>query len=148
MFHPRYHLLLRLRLCALPDRSLKERKKNYENNILKAINLNACSFFPNIPFCPLPLCVKFKPVKISFAMMKGFRYLSLNIIGQNGADFHSGTIRVHFTFSFRTSLIVSQTKFGRGTNQLFSEDQSNLKAFIPLVPLHQNIELNLSHFLL
>ena len=82
--------------------------------------------------------------------MEVLRYLSLNIIGQCGADFHSGTIRsrVHFAFSLRTFLIVSQIKFGGGTNQLFSEDQSKLKAFIPLVHVHQNFELNLSHFLL
>ena len=92
--------------------------------------------------------MKFKPVKISFVMIKGCRYHLLNIIGQYGADFHSGTIRVHFAFSLRTFLIVSQVKFGGGTNQLFSEDQSKLKAFIPLVPVHQNFELNLSHFLL
>jgi hypothetical protein len=39
------------------------------------------------------------------------------------------------------------TRHGVGTNQLLSDDQLNLNASMPLVPLHQNFELKLSHFL-
>ena len=140
-FHPRHHVLLRLRLVCSSRSIPKRKKKSHENQMFVL-------FFQNIPFWPQPLCVKFKPLTISFAMMNGFRYPSLNIIGQYGVDFHSGTIRVQVAFSLRTFLIVSKIKFGGGTNQLFSEDQSKLKAFIPLLPVHQHFELNMSHFLL
>jgi hypothetical protein len=39
------------------------------------------------------------------------------------------------------------TRYGDGTNQLVSDDQLNLSASMPLIPLHQNFELKLSHFL-
>ena len=39
MFHPRHHLLLRLRLCAFPDRFLKERKHLMFKFKTKVINI-------------------------------------------------------------------------------------------------------------
>ena len=38
MFHPRHHLLLRLRLCDLPDRFLKERKHlMFKTNVINIL---------------------------------------------------------------------------------------------------------------
>jgi hypothetical protein len=50
--------------------------------------------------------------------------------------------------TFDRFVTVSMTRHGDGTNQLLSDDQLNLSASMPLVPLHQNFELKLSHFLL
>ena len=57
-------------------------------------------------------------------------------------------LNVPVAFSLVNLFTVSMTRHGGGTNQLLSDDQLNLNASMPLVPLHQNFELKLSHFLL
>jgi hypothetical protein len=48
------------------------------------------------------------------------------IIGQNGADFHSGTTNIPIAFSLVNLFTVSMTRHGGGTNQLLSDDQLNM----------------------
>jgi hypothetical protein len=62
--------------------------------------------------------------------------------------YNTGTTAVPVAFSLINLFTVSMTRHGGGTNQLLSDDQLNLSASMPLVPLHQHFELKLSHFLL
>jgi hypothetical protein len=45
-------------------------------------------------------------------------------------------------FSLINLFTVSMTRYGDGTNQLVSDDQLNLSASMPLIPLHQNFDIH------
>jgi hypothetical protein len=72
----------------------------------------------------------------------------LNINGKNVADFHLGTINVHFALQATRCMIALITKSIGGTSQLFSENQFCETASIASDPGFQNKELNLCNLCL
>ena len=69
-------------------------------------------------------------------------------IGQKGADGHLGITRVALAPVFRVCLITLGIRYGGGQSQLFSPDQSQVKASTASEPGFQKRELNLGSWVL
>ena len=60
------------------------------------------------------------------------------ILGQNGADFHSGTMTTPFAFQISICLRTAKVRIGGGHTQLLQLDQFCVKQSTASVPGHQN----------
>ena len=108
-----------------------------QNSIFKKTILNSSPSFPNIPFLPLPLQTASKFFNLTTFRTNPLKFSSLfTNMGQQGADFHSGTTNVHLHFSSSIFLIHFCTRQGGGTTQLTQFDQSCSNASTPLDSEH------------
>ena len=64
-------------------------------------------------------------------------------IGQNGADFHMGTIKVPLALQFWAWLMVRHIKYRGGTHQFTSFPQFTVKVSTAMEPVDQNRLWNL-----
>lgn len=104
--------------------------------------------FPNTPFLPAPCTIIFVSGKYSVFSIILESHFNLCSKGQNGADSHSGTIRVHCALSCAIFTKVIDIREGGGTNQLFSLFQFCVKQSIASVPGHHVLELKREQWVL
>ena len=69
-------------------------------------------------------------------------------IGQKGAEGHLGTTKVPIAPVFKACLITLGIRYGGGQSNLFSPDQSQVKACTASEPGFQKRELNLGSWVL
>ena len=98
-----------------------------------------------MPLLPLPFIISLGE-KSNESLTTVMNCPVWNILGQNGADFHFGTIRVPLACSFMALSMTRAAKRGGGTHQLTSFSQVCLNASTPSEVGHPHLELKRMHF--